>query len=250
MLTFVGLGLWDLEDMTLKGLEAAKKADSVYVEFYTSKTSYSADELSRFVGREVRELVRKDLEEESSKLVEEAAEKDIVVLVPGDPMIATTHSAIIVEAVKRGVDVEIVHNSSVVTAVCGATGLHNYRFGKSATVSWHPSRTPVDVIKQNMSIDAHTLLFLDLHPPMKVDEAINRLVNVDETIEKLFAVGMSKLGSREKVVKCDRIEKLREFDFGDAPHCIVVLAKTLHITEYECLRVLADAPQELNEVVR
>ncbi len=36
MLTFIGLGLYDEKDITLKGLEAIRDADVVYAEFYTS----------------------------------------------------------------------------------------------------------------------------------------------------------------------------------------------------------------------
>ena len=36
MLTFVGLGLYDEKDITLKGLEAIREADVVYAECYTS----------------------------------------------------------------------------------------------------------------------------------------------------------------------------------------------------------------------
>ena len=37
MLTLIGLGLWNEEDISLKGLNRAKNADFVYLEFYTSK---------------------------------------------------------------------------------------------------------------------------------------------------------------------------------------------------------------------
>ena len=35
MLYLVGLGLWDEKDITLRGLELARKADQVYFESYT-----------------------------------------------------------------------------------------------------------------------------------------------------------------------------------------------------------------------
>jgi diphthine synthase len=37
MLFFVGLGLYDEKDVSLKGLEAVRSADMVYAEFYTSR---------------------------------------------------------------------------------------------------------------------------------------------------------------------------------------------------------------------
>lgn len=250
MLTFVGLGLWDLEDISLKGFKAVKKADEVCVELYTSRISASIEDMESFFGRKIKLLERRDLEEDSLKLIERARKKDIVVLVPGDPMVATTHSAIRLEAERRGVKTKIIHGASIVTAVCGLTGLHNYRFGKSATVSWHASRTPVDVINANRKIDAHTLLFLDLHPPMKIRDAIKKLSEVDADVENLFGVGVARAGSNDPVVRCDRLEKLREYDFGEPLHVLVVLAETLHFMECESLMEFASAPAEIEEMVR
>ena len=250
MLVFVGLGLWDEKDITLRGLEYVKKADVVYVEFYTSKLSVGLKELERAFGKEIKMLERKDLEEESYKIVEEAKMKDVVILCAGDPMIATTHSALMLEAERAGVKTRVIHNASIVNAVCGLTGLHNYRFGKSATVSWHRSRTPVDILKQNLSIDAHTLLFLDLHPrPMKIRDALEILFEIDESLKDLYAVGIARAGSDEPIVKCDKAKELLYYDFGEPLHVLVFLAKTLHFMEYECLREFAKAPEEIKALV-
>ncbi len=248
MITFVGLGLWDFKDVSIRGLEAIKEADEVYAEFYTSKLSVGVDALEKFFKRRITLLERSDLEENSKKLIDKGKEMDIVILVPGDPMIATTHISIKLEAERVGVKTRIIHGASIINAVCGLTGLHNYRFGKSATVSWYPSKTPVDVIRSNMEIDAHTLLFLDLNPPMKINEALNRLFELDKGLKKLFVVGIARAGSENPVVKCDRAEKLAEYDFGEPLHTLVFLAKTLHFMEYECLRTFADAPEELEEL--
>ncbi|WP_456478576.1 diphthine synthase [Geoglobus ahangari] len=252
-LTFVGLGLWDEKDITLRGIEAVRNADVVYAEFYTSRLSTSVERLERVLGKEIRVLERRHLEEESRKLVEEAKEKNIVVLVAGDPMIATTHSSIMVEAKARGVEVEIVHNASIVSAIAGVTGLHIYRFGKIATVSYPygnvVSRTPLDVIKQNLSINAHTLLLLDLNPePMTIGYAVELLERVDDGTLDHFAVGVARVGG-DSVAICDKFYRLKNHDFGDPLHSIVFLARTIHITEYEFLREFANAPDELYEIV-
>ena len=39
MLTFIGIGLYDEKDISIKGLEAVRAADRVYIEFYTSTLS-------------------------------------------------------------------------------------------------------------------------------------------------------------------------------------------------------------------
>ena len=257
MLIFIGLGLWDEKDITFKGLEIAKNADEIYVEFCTSKLMGSSlDKLQKFIGREIKLLERSDLEEKSRRLIERARDRDIVILTPGDPMIATTHSAIRLEAEQMGIKTKIIHSASIMCAVCGLTGLHNYRFGKSATVSYPHSdivsKTPINVIEQNLSIDAHTLLYLDLHPePMTINKAIDLLMKADDDglLKDVFAVGIARAGSDNPFVRCNRLANLKDIDFGEPLHILVVLARTLHFMEYECLRQFASAPKELERLV-
>lgn len=252
-LTFVGLGLWDEKDITLRGLEAVKKADIVYAEFYTSRLTVPVDRLEKAFGRKIELLERRHLEEESRRLIEEARMRDVVVLVPGDPMIATTHSSIMVEARKTGVEVRVIHNASIVSAIAGVTGLHIYRFGKIATISYPYGNvvpmTPLNVIKQNQSINAHTLLLLDLNPePMTIRYAVELMERIDDGTLDHYAVGVARAGG-DSLVICDRFYRLKNHDFGEPLHSIVFLAKTIHITEYEFLREFANAPESLYEIV-
>lgn len=252
MLILIGMGLWDEKDISIKGLQLAKEADEVFIEFYTSRLiGTSLKKIEEMLGREIHVLKRSDLEENSRIIIERAAEKDIAILIPGDPLIATTHSAIKLEAANLGVKVRVVHNASIITAVCGLTGLQNYRFGKSASVSYPHgkiSRATLDVIRDNLSINAHTLLFLDLSPkPMKINQAIEILENADEDgiLEDCFAVGVARAGSENPFVKCGKLKALKKVDFGKPLHTLVILSKKIHITEYEFLRRFADAPEEL-----
>lgn len=253
MLIFIGTGIWDEMDISLRGLEAAKDADEVYAEFYTSKPATNAKKLSKLLGKEVRVLERSDLEENSIEIVKKAREIDIAILIPGDPMIATTHAAIRVQAKQNGVETKIIHSSSIISAVCGITGLHNYRFGKSATISYPYgviSSFPAETVRINQKINAHTLLFLDLHPePMKIDEAISILEKSDRELLNLFAVGIARAGSEGCVVKCDRLKNLKKFEFGPPMHVLVILAPKIHITEFEYLKEFANAPSELEAIV-
>ena len=124
MLTFVGIGLWDERDITFKGYEAVKRADEVYVEFYTSKlVGTNLQKIEKFLGKKLKVLERSDLEEKSRVILERAIDRDIVILVPGDPMVATTHSAIRIEAERMGIRTNIIHAASIMSAVCGLTGL-------------------------------------------------------------------------------------------------------------------------------
>ena len=48
-LYFIGLGLNNEKDITLKGLEAVKKCDSVYLENYTSVLQCSKEKLEKLL---------------------------------------------------------------------------------------------------------------------------------------------------------------------------------------------------------
>ena len=55
MLIFIGLGLYDERDISVKGLDAVHAADRVYAEFYTSRLMGAAHEkLEAFYGRKIR----------------------------------------------------------------------------------------------------------------------------------------------------------------------------------------------------
>lgn len=53
VLYFIGLGLGDAKDITVKGLEIVKKCSRVYLEHYTSILTCGQEELEKFYGRSV-----------------------------------------------------------------------------------------------------------------------------------------------------------------------------------------------------
>src|SRR2546427_288788 len=94
--TFIGLGLDSERGITLEGLDAARNASSVFAEFYTNlMPNLDLANLEQLVGKKVTVLNRQDIEDSHGKDVLLAAkEGDVTVLVPGDPMVATTHVAL------------------------------------------------------------------------------------------------------------------------------------------------------------
>ncbi len=60
---FIGLGLYDEKDITLKGLEIARKCDLVFAEFYTSLLAGTdIKKIEEQIGRPIRLLNREDVE--------------------------------------------------------------------------------------------------------------------------------------------------------------------------------------------
>jgi diphthine synthase len=264
-LVFVGLGLYSERDMSLHGVDEAKTADAVFIEFYTSlMPELSLSKLEKLVEKRVTVLSRHDLEEDEGRRILEAAERSkTVLLVPGDPLMATTHVDLRIRAEKLGIKTRLVHGASIVSAVVGLSGLQNYKYGRSVTVPFSDqglvSETPYDVIKGNKKMGLHTLCFLDLKAEeksyMTIKEALETLLNVEKKRRQrvvtpdTVAVGIARAGSVAPVVKADCVNALLKFDFGAPPHSIVFPGR-LHFMEAEALITLAKAPETVRRMVK
>lgn len=246
MLTLVGLGLYDENDLTLRGIEAAKAADKLYIELYTS-VWHGKEKLEKIIGKPIVELRRDDLEQRARKIVDEAKTKDVVIFVPGDPMIATTHSILIEEARKAGIEAKVIHNASIVSAIA-ETGLHIYKFGATATVPFREKtggklpESVYDTIKMNKANGLHTLLLLDITPGhcMTASEAMRTLLAIEEQRkEDVFTddteiVVFARVGSDDSLVVFGKVGELKEKNFG-APPMVLIVPGILHFTEKEYL---------------
>jgi len=109
MLTFVGLGLYDEEDITLKGVRAIKDADMVFAEFYTSKLMGTTIERmeSRYQAK-IATLSRGEIEADPVWL-QHAIDRDVVLLSGGDPMVSTTHIDLRLRELDICIETVIVH---------------------------------------------------------------------------------------------------------------------------------------------
>lgn len=259
MLLFIGLGLYDEKDISLKGLEAVRSADKVYAEFYTSRLMGASHEtLQNLYGREVHLLSRRDVEVDPAFL-EEARERDVAFLVGGDPMVSTTHLDLRLRALEMGIETKVIHSSSIVTAVSGLTGLQNYRFGRSTTIPFPyfargkriVPETPYLVLKENLARNLHTMLFLDIQDEryMTVNEGAELLLEMeknadDQILQGQIGIGIARAGSDDAVVKADLLRSLKGQEFGGPLHIMVVPAK-LHFMEAKALVALAGAPTEI-----
>jgi diphthine synthase len=263
MLTFIGLGLFDEYDISLKGLEAVREADLVYAEFYTScLMGTNLEKMEKLYGKRVILLSREDVEQYPNWL-NEAKDRNICFLTGGDTMVSTTHVDLRLRAEKLGIETSLIHGASIASAVSGLTGLQNYRFGKSASIP-HPyesrrgtriiSETPYDIIKQNTELGLHTLVFLDIDKEkgyMTINTALELLLEVEgkrgeRAMRGTAAVGIARAGSEKPMVKADYVENLKSFDFGNPLHILVIPGK-LHFLEAEALVKLAQGPMGFME---
>ena len=258
---FVGLGINDEKGVSIRGLEEIKSAKTVFIELYTNlMPNFSIDNLRKISGKNPYILSRYELEEEKGEIILKAAERGkTIFLVPGDPLIATTHISLRLEAKKRKIKTSVIHGTSVISAIIGATGLHNYKFGKTVTIPLpiNFSETPYDVIAQNKINGLHTLCLLDINAKKKqflsINDALKILLDIEtKRKQKLvnfdtLVVGAARIGSISQFIKADYLSDLIKTNFGGPPQSLIFPGE-LHFMETEALISFAKAPREIMEV--
>ena len=260
MFYFIGLGLYDENDISLKGINALKNVDDIYAEFYTANlfgTTLSA--IENIIGKEIRVLTREEVEEYNIPL-NSAMENDVAFLVAGDPLIATTHADMMIEAKKMNIETTVIHSSSILSAAPGLAGLQAYKFGKVTTIPFPGEKyfphSPYLTIKANLELDAHTLVLLDINAHekkyMTANEGLDYLIKVEndrkENIisEDSLAVVVARAGSKDPIVRADKIGTLINENFGGPLHCLIIPGK-LHFMEAEFIVRICGAPEEFLE---
>lgn len=182
----IGLGLGDETDITVKGLQAIKSCELIYLEHYTSILGVNKEKLEEFYGKQLILADRETCEEGIDTILKNCKdneEKNSAILVVGDPFCATTHTDLFLRAVKLGLKVEVIHNASIMNAV-GCCGLQLYRFGETVTLpffteKWRPYSF-YDKIAKNRKAGLHTLVLVD--------------IKVKERTEENLLKGKSKIG--------------------------------------------------------
>jgi len=130
MFFLVGLGLFDVKDISLKALECLKNVDMVYAEFFTSKLfGSSLESIEKLINKKIHILSREEVEEEQVFL-KKSKSQDVALITGGDPLIATTHSEFIVQCSKKNIPYEVIHGSSILSSGPAISGLQGYKFGK------------------------------------------------------------------------------------------------------------------------
>ncbi|EER31090.1 diphthine synthase [Candida tropicalis MYA-3404] len=278
MLYLIGLGLSYESDITVRGLETVKKCKRVYLEAYTSiLMAANKESLESFYGREVILADRELVETGSDDILKDADTEDIAFLVVGDPFGATTHTDLVIRARELGIQVETIHNASVMNAV-GACGLQLYNFGQTVSLvfftdSWKPDSF-YPKIMENRKIGLHTLLLLDIkvkeqsienmargrliyEPPryMDIATACQQLLEIEEARQEQAytpntpCVAISRLGSPTQTFKAGTLQELSEYDSGEPLHSLVMLGRQVHDLELEYLYQFVDDKEKFKQMV-
>jgi len=235
MLYLIGLGL-ELEGISKKGYEIAKRCKKVYLEKYTVDFPYSLKDVEDILSKKVIPAER--IFVESMEIIDEAKKMDVALLIYGSPLTATTHIAILQEAKRCRVKIEVIYSASILDAVA-QTGLQLYKFGKITSMpKWDIGKnfapdSFIQIIKENLSINAHTLLLIDIG--MNFDETLRQLrISAERNnlqLDKL--VVCQALGTKKKKIIYKNIYEL-ENENVRRPYCIIIPGK-LHFMEREVL---------------
>lgn len=230
----IGTGLNE-KSLTLEALELIKNSEHVYLENYTVDFPYDKKILEKVTGKKIEELPREKVE--SEEFIKNAKKQNISLLVYGDALSATTHSELILSCKKNKVPFKIVHNASVLTAISEA-GLQLYKFGKTASMptwkeTWRPDSF-IEIVKQNLSIQAHTLLLIDIALPIEKAKQQMKEALKNQKLEIGKIVVCSELGVNSKI-QYDKIDKIS--DKHKSPFCFIIPGK-FHFLEEEYLEKL------------
>jgi diphthine synthase len=268
-LVFVGLGLGDLKDVTVRGLEEIQSSDFVFLEHYTAiLPDCEISDMEKYYGKPLILADRDMVESASDRIIDRARDHKVSVLVVGDPFCATTHSDLYLRAKKLGIKVSVVHNASIVSAI-GCTGLHIYRLGEIVTVpfwmdNWKPDSF-YDKIKINACHGLHTLCLLDIkvkerslenlmkgrdifEPPrfMTVRQALEQLTQIEENRKEgiitsnSLVVGVARVGKNDQAIKFGTVDEMMRPETGSdcglgGPLHSLVICGELHEMEREFL---------------
>lgn len=258
VLAFIGLGLGDPEDVTVKGLKIIQKSDYVYLETYTSVfPGFTKEALEECYGCTIIEADRDLVESGCEEMLNQSVDRTVSFLVVGDSLCATTHTDLFLRAKEMNIEVQVIHNASIMNAVA-ATGLHLYRFGETISIpfwtdDWKPTSF-LEKLEQNRKQNLHTLCLLDIkvkertienmmrnrqifEPPqfMTIAQAIEQLTEANPKLNETLMVGVARLGASDQTIKVGNGSTLLKLDMGRPLHSLVIPADEIHEVEEQFL---------------
>ncbi len=237
MFYLMGLGLNE-KDLTNESLKVLKKSSIIYLENYTVNFPYDIEKFIKDLEKKIKKkIIQANREKvEDLSIIKESENKDISLLVYGSPLTATTHISLIQEAKKQKIRFKIFYNSSIFDAIA-ETGLEIYKFGKITSIpKWQSNFKPksfAEIIKENLSINAHSLLLIDID--LDLNDAIKELKEAcnekDIKINKIIVC--SRLGTNDSKIFFGEFERVLKLNV-EKPYCFIIPGK-LHFLEKEVL---------------
>ena len=142
----------------------------------------------------------------------------------------------LLEAKKIGLGAQVIPGISIYSFL-GATGLDQYRFGRTCTIvapqENYAPESFYDVIEKNFQGGLHTLCLLDIDAEhskmMSVGEALGILVKIErkrgrDLLQRATLIGLFGMGSAKQMVKVGELQSLQRSGFALFPQSLVIAA--------------------------
>ncbi len=244
MLYIMGLGLRGVSSLTNEENYIIRNSTKVFFEIYTSiSPDNTIEELERIYTRNI-ERADREFVEDGKELIELARNEDVVLIVTGDPLSATTHNQLRSDAIEAGVQVEIIENASILSVVPGKIGLFPYRMGPPVSLPFPEKnflpKSVLEKIQANISSGLHTILLLDLKDgrTMFPREAVEIMLtmearyNIGVISENVKVFSLSKVSQKGETLIYDTVRNIADAEIDISPSIMVIPAKLNQTEEH------------------
>ena len=255
MLWFIGLGISGISELSDSTLDIIRNAEIVYLESFTSPISETEKKQLENISNGIFKTAKRWVVEDGNEILENAKNKETVLISYGDPYIATTHLELKTRAMRDGIKTKTIHSSSIVSSLVGEVGLHYYKVGKVLTIMNDPKSmiTPYNTIFDNLLNKIHSLILLEYNEDksffLNPNDALSLLLDAEKTqnrnviSEQTFVIIASRIGKNDQKIISGKISNLIKKEFGESPHSIIIPGR-LHFTESDTVEIVTECIDE------
>ena len=255
MLWFIGLGITGISELSNNTISIIKNAEIVYLESFTSPISEDEKIQLKNISTGKFKIAKRWLVEDGNEILDNAKEKETVLISYGDPYIATTHLELKTRAIQDNIETKTIHSSSIISSLIGEAGLHYYKVGKVLTIMDDPKSiiTPYNTIFDNLLNRIHSVILLEYNEDksffLEPQNALSMLLDCEEKQKRkiisseTFGIVASRIGKNDQRIISGNIGNLIKNKFGEPPHSIIIPGK-LHFTESDAVKMVTECLDE------
>ena len=255
MLWFIGLGVSGISELSDNTISIIKNAEIVYLESFTSPISEDEKIQLENISSGKFKIAKRWLVEDGNEILENAKERETVLISYGDPYIATTHLELKTRAIKDNIETKTIHSSSIVSSLIGEVGLHYYKVGRVLTIMDDPKSiiTPYNTIFDNLLNRMHSVILLEYNEDksffLEPQNALSMLLGCEEKQKRkiisseTFGIVASRIGKNDQRIISGNVDNLIKSKFGEPPHSIIIPGK-LHFTESDAVKMVTECLDE------
>jgi diphthine synthase len=254
----VGVGPRGPDGLTPAAIKEIVLAGTVFVDDFTAMFPQETFEFFQRTRRDPILRVGRERLERATEVLETAASPGgAALLVPGDPMAATTHISLRVEAERRGIPTRLIFAPSIIHMAFSEIGLQHYKAGRTVTIPYpekgYAPTSPIERIDANRAAGLHSLVLLDIRSAegryMTANDGIKVMLQLSAKLPgsplgpSTVVAAVARAGEPDCRKFAGSASRLSSIDFGPPMHCLIIPGK-LHFEEREALKVLGGARED------